>query len=114
MVLRTIIAINGGALVTLLALTGALVGRDKIDIGHVATLVSYFNWFVAGIVLGVISMSGVFFAYFIGTFAHSARRKTYEHPYFARTGKSAFLGNAALAVAIICHCARICFGRVLC
>jgi len=99
--LRNALAINGGALVALLALIGALVGRDKIDSHHIVTLVSYFTWFLYGIISSVVAMIGVFCAYFLAAFGYNARHKIYEHPYFSHTRKSPFFGRAAETVAVL-------------
>jgi hypothetical protein len=100
MALRTVVAINGGAIIALLALIGALVGRDKINGSQIGLLISYFSWFIYGVVAGVASMAGIFLAYFTATFSYRFRSKTYEHPYLQNTCKSLFYGYAGIAILI--------------
>jgi hypothetical protein len=86
--LRTSVAVNGAAVVALLALIGALVGRDKVNGPQLQSLLHTFRWFVGGVASAVAAMAGICFAYWAGALAHHFRERTYNHPYIFSTNAS--------------------------
>ena len=70
--MRTLILINGGAAVAMLAFVGSLVGNHSLNTGgHLAQLTMPLLWFGWGIAMAAVTM---FFAYFTNytTAAHAA------------------------------------------
>jgi len=72
--LRTIVAINGGAIVGMLALIGAVVGHGKADAAQVTQLVSYLSRFIYGVVAGCLDGWNFLRLFYCNILVHRARK----------------------------------------
>jgi hypothetical protein len=79
--LKTMVFVNGGTAVALLAFLGTLAAKDKVTIAQLEPVASSLLWFVAGVATGV---GGLLLAYFtnlnMAKLADSQTR-TWQHPY---------------------------------
>jgi hypothetical protein len=79
--LKTVLLVNGGAAVAILAFLGAIASRERITTSQLSGVASTIGWFAAGVALGVVALA---FAYLTNLYmANTAASKirTWVHPY---------------------------------
>ena len=79
--LKTVVFVNGGTAVALLAFLGTLAAKDKVTIAQLAAVASSLLWFVGGVATG---LTGLLLAYFTNlnhANLASSQVRTWQHPY---------------------------------
>jgi hypothetical protein len=82
LVFRTLLLINGGAAVSVLAFIGAIAAKDRVDFGQVKLVANALTWFAIGV---AVTVAGLGLSYLTNYFtaAHSnTLTAVWEHPYF--------------------------------
>lgn len=79
--LRTLIIVNGGAAITMLAFAGNLVSSDKYAAPQLVALTAPLWWFAWGIAIAVGSMMLAYLTNYSITSSVASRTHQYEHPY---------------------------------
>lgn len=85
--LRTLILINGGAAIAVLAFLGA-VAKDRLDFGKIGDVAHTLRYFAIGVAL---ACAGMAFAYFTNLFMvgiETVKDRTYEHPFVVENAQS--------------------------
>ena len=82
---RTIILINGGAVVAMLAFVGNFASRAQSSLTSVADSLVYF---AIGVAFGAVTLGAAYFANFAGTSALYATDLIRDHPYFQENAGS--------------------------
>jgi hypothetical protein len=99
--LRTLIAINGAAIVSLLAFTGSLLGRDVTYKAKISPMIDSFWWFGGGMATAALAMLFIILAFFVGGLNHHFRDRTFRYPYFNPTRLSAILETVSYGFLLI-------------
>jgi hypothetical protein len=102
--LRTLIAINGAAIVSLLAFTGSILGRSDAYKQKMSAMIGSFWWFGAGVAIATAAMLLIVVSFWIGGLNHHHRVRTLKYPYFRRTRTSVVLQSLAyglLGIAVL-------------
>lgn len=87
--LRTLLLINGGAAVTMLAFIGNLVSVDGAQFSNMlADLTSPMLWFVWGVALTVVAIGFAYFTTYCFVAGSYHKGRHYEHPFIRETSAS--------------------------
>ena len=84
---RTLILINGGAAIAILAFVGSLISSD-VNPDDLTALTAPLMWFVVGIVAVGFSVAGAYFTNYCVSTAIGRDTLTWEHPYIERNENS--------------------------
>lgn len=95
--LKTVILVNGGSAVALLAFLGALAVKDKISATQLASVAAPLSWFVIGVAAGFIALLLAYITNLASANTAAACKKTWEPPYVEETKESQGLRAVARA-----------------
>jgi hypothetical protein len=79
--LRTLIVINGGAAIAVLAFLGAIASKDKIDFAKVGDVANTLRCFAIGVALALVGMALAYLTNYFTVATEHVRQKTYAHPF---------------------------------
>jgi hypothetical protein len=79
--IRTVMLVNGGAAVAVLAFIGALVRQDGVTIKQVAGVSGSLLWFASGVAAAVLALALSYFTNFCYGRSETSKIFTLEHPY---------------------------------
>ena len=110
--IKTVILINGGSSIAMLAFIGTLVSRDFLSPSQIADITKPLMWFASGVGAAVIAAAAAYFTN-LGIAGSSSRKKrNYEHPFVEATPSSIrhaklgevfrWIGVAAVIVSMGC------------
>lgn len=95
--LRTAVIINGGAVISVLAFVGGLVGQGKLTIGPTVQEISCaLAWFAFGVAAATFAMGFSYLTNYCIAGSATKKRAIWEHPYFEPTPTSRFFARAAM------------------
>ena len=114
---RSLLIINGGAAIAVLALIGRLVPSNPDDWVKISPLLESLMWFAWGVIVTAMAMMFAYFTNYCHASVSYARDRFYEHPYIRETEKSLMwrkIGIAGQAATIIfAGFAIVCFVLVI-
>lgn len=106
---RTMLIINGGAAVALLAFIGQVVtlanGKFSDKLGELTVPLSWFAW---GVALAAVSTACAYLANYCMATAQFAKIRTYEHPFIQPTKASKYWSKAC----VVFQCISVLAGAV--
>jgi hypothetical protein len=79
--IRTVMLINGGAAVSVLAFIGALVREDGLTLKEVTGVSTSLLWFAAGVAMAAWALALSYFTNFCRAGSESSKTCTWERPY---------------------------------
>lgn len=86
--LRTLIIVNGGAAITMLAFAGNLLNSDDVEINAVKALTGPLWWFSFGVAIAILAMALAYFTIYCAATSLNNRKHSYDHPYSEDTPSS--------------------------
>jgi cation transport ATPase len=102
--LRTLIAINGAAFVSLLAFVGAAL--KEIPYGDKAQpIVESFWWFAVGVGVATLAILLIILSFFLGALKHHFTKRQFAYPYLVSTKTSTsllWIAYFLLFMAVVC------------
>lgn len=100
--IRTLVIVNGGAAVALLAFVGSLVSGDVEGfLDNLADLTSPIMWFVWGVALASGSVGCAYFTNYSIAASSSKKERVWDHPYVTDTTASKWWYRASAAFQIL-------------
>jgi hypothetical protein len=99
--LRTLVLINGGAAVALLAFVGSLATAVNEFEANVAVLAAPLQWFAFGVALAAFGIGLAYFTNYCTTGSSAASEHTYEHPFIKSTKASKRWRLAAITFQVL-------------
>jgi hypothetical protein len=81
MAIRTVMLINGGAAVAVLAFIGALVREDGVTVKQAAGVSSSLLWFAGGVAAAAWALALSYFTNFCYVRSETSKIFTFDHPY---------------------------------
>jgi hypothetical protein len=102
--IRTVMLVNGGAAVAVLAFIGALVRQDGVTVKQIAGVSGGLLWFAGGVAVAVWALALSYFANFCYVRSESSKIFTFDHPYIidgANTRRWLYWGSAFHLGAIV-------------
>jgi hypothetical protein len=99
--LRTLIIINGGAAVAVLAFIGAVASKDKIDLTQIGLVAHTLRYFAAGVACAAAAMALAYFTHFFAAGVEGRKEKTFEAPYVRETPRSKMMARINLAFHVL-------------
>jgi hypothetical protein len=79
--IKTVMLINGGAAVSMLAFMGGLVSQDRVTVKQMTDVSSSLLWFAAGVALAAGALAFSYFTNFGHVKLGLSRIHTWQHPY---------------------------------
>jgi hypothetical protein len=79
--LKTLIVINGGAAIAVLAFLGGVASKEKIDFATVAPVAYTIRYFAFGVALTMAAMAFSYLTHYFMTGIEGSRLKSYNHPF---------------------------------
>jgi hypothetical protein len=79
--IRTVMLINGGAAVSMLAFIGALVRQDGVTVKQVAGVSGSLLWFAGGVAAAVFALAHAYCTNYCYVSAENSKIFTFDHPY---------------------------------
>jgi hypothetical protein len=79
--IKTVMLVNGGAAVSVLAFIGALVRQDGVTVKQAAGVSGSLLWFAGGVVAAVVALALSYFVNFCYMGSESSKIFTFDHPY---------------------------------
>lgn len=111
--IRLLAAINGGALIAMLAFAGGIAGKQKPILASLDPLILATGWFGTGLVLAALAAGGMYFTQSLYASAGSAMDVSRDAPYFIDTKGSQRRHRCGLlmhvATVIACFASFACF-----
>ena len=99
--LRTLILINGGAAIAILAFLGAVISSDTNQFADdIVVVTSPIAWFAWGVALATLGMAFAYFTNYCITTSIQEREHFYEHPYVRETDVSEKWGKWAIGLQV--------------
>jgi hypothetical protein len=86
--LRTVMIVNGGAAISVLAFIGGLASRDKVSITAITQTASTLIWFAFGVASATLSLGLAYFTNLAVAASGFTKEKTFVHPFIQDTTKS--------------------------
>jgi hypothetical protein len=86
--LRTLVLINGGAAVAILAFLGAIASKDKIDLEQVSHVANTLRFYAVGVAFGVAAMALAYLTNYFMASVENAKDRMWEHPFVRDNEKS--------------------------
>jgi hypothetical protein len=86
--LRTLVLINGGAAVAILAFLGAIASKDKIDFEQVSHVANTLRFYAVGVAFAVAAMALAYLTQYFMVSVEHAKDRVWEHPFVKDTDKS--------------------------
>jgi hypothetical protein len=78
--LRTVLLINGGAAVAILAFIGNII-KDNASVSQLSEISASLLWFAAGVVVAPLGMACAYFTNLFDANAAASQTRTWEYPY---------------------------------
>lgn len=78
---RTLILINGGAAVSVLAFIGGLVAQGRVTVKQMTDVSSSLLWFAAGVALAAGAVGFTYFTHYGHVSLETSKIHTWQHPY---------------------------------
>jgi hypothetical protein len=85
--LRTLVLINGGAAIAMLAFLGT-VAKDQSNLSKIGEVAHTLRYFAIGVALACAGMALAYFTHFFMVSVETFKDRTYVHPYVVETAKS--------------------------
>jgi hypothetical protein len=102
LVFRTLVLINGGAAVSVLAFVGGLISQNKLSIGPQATAIAFpLVLFALGVLAGALGTGAVYFVNWCATGHVQSFARQWESPHFLETAASRRWRYAAGAFRVV-------------
>jgi hypothetical protein len=79
--IKTLMLVNGGAAVSVLAFIGGLVGQGRVTVKQMTDVSSSLLWFVAGVALAAVALAFSYFTNFGHVNLGRSKLHTWQHPY---------------------------------
>jgi hypothetical protein len=79
--IKTVMLINGGAAVSVLAFIGALVRQDGVTVKQVSGVSGSLLWFAGGVAVAVWALAHSYFTNFCYVRSETSKIFTFDHPY---------------------------------
>jgi hypothetical protein len=79
--IRTVMLVNGGAAVSVLAFIGALVRQDEVTVKQIAGVSSGLLWFAGGVAAAVLALALSYFTNFCYVGQERSKIFNFDHPY---------------------------------
>jgi hypothetical protein len=79
--IKTLMLINGGAAVSVLAFIGGLVGQGRVTVKQMTDVSTSLLWFAGGVALAALALGFSYFANFGHVSLERSRIHTWQHPY---------------------------------
>jgi hypothetical protein len=81
--IRTVMLVNGGAAVSVLAFIGALVRQDGVTVREVAGVSGSLLWFAGGVAAAVSALALSYFVNYCHVRSETSKVFTFDHPYIS-------------------------------
>jgi hypothetical protein len=88
MALRTLVLINGGAAVAVLAFLGAVAAKDKINFSKIGDVAFTIRYFAIGVALACAGMALAYFTNYFMAGVETHKDRTYVHPFVSDNDKT--------------------------
>jgi hypothetical protein len=102
--IRTVMLVNGGAAVAVLAFIGALVREGGVTVKQVSGVSGSLLWFAGGVAMAVLALALSYFTNYCYVGSETSRVFAFDHPYIidgANTWKWRYWGRAFHVGAIV-------------
>ncbi|MBR0962234.1 hypothetical protein [Bradyrhizobium japonicum] len=86
--LRTLVLINGGAAVAILAFLGAVASKDKIDFVQIGAVANTLKYYAAGVASAFVAMTLAYLTNYLMVSVETFKNKIYVHPFVVETDRS--------------------------
>jgi hypothetical protein len=95
--IKTVMLVNGGAAVSVLAFIGALVRQDGVTVKQVAGVSGSLLWFAGGVAVAILALALSYFANFCYVRKEASKTFIFEHPYIIDGANTRWWHNMAYA-----------------